>query len=150
MQVVQWNVSYLPPGQHQVGMKATILSLVSDTLVLNLSSPRPHTTSAIRLEKRIRIFQLYVSSHQPIKTNFPFCLLFTNYPLPLYDPCSIRAIAPYFQFYVMSFFFLMPKKIPCAYRAFQLYYFSCKQAAAWEDWKGQQRCAYISFSSPVF
>ena len=108
MQVIKCKVSYLPPGQCWVGMKATVLSLVSDTLVLNLSSPRPHTTSAIRLEKWIRIFQLYFSSHQPIKINFPFCLLFTN-PLLLYDPCSIQAVALYFQFYVLSFFFLMPK-----------------------------------------
>lgn len=80
MQVIKCKVPYLPPGQCQVGMKATILSLVSDTLVLNLSSPRPHTTSAIRLEKWIRIFQLFFSAHQPIKTNFPFCLRFTIPP----------------------------------------------------------------------
>lgn len=96
------------PGQCWVVTKATVLSLVSDTLVLNLSSPRPHNTSAIKLEKWIRIFQLSFFSHQPIKNNFPFCLIFTiPPPTLLYNLCLILAL--HFQFCAMSFFFFMSK-----------------------------------------
>lgn len=114
------------PGQCWVGTKATVLSLVSDTLVLSLSSLRPHNTSAIRLEKWIRIFQLSFFSHQPIKTNFPFRLIFTI-PPPTLTLQSLFNSSITFSVLCHVIFLLYVKKFLSAYRAFQLYYFPVKR-----------------------
>lgn len=61
-------------------MKAIVLSSVSDNLVFNLSFPRAHTTTTIRQEKWIRVFQLFFSTLSPSK---PISLLFAFQHSPL-------------------------------------------------------------------
>lgn len=100
-------MSCLCLDQSQVSMKATVLSPVSDSMVFDLSFPRAHTTTTIRQEIWIKTFQLFFSTPQSIKTNFP-SVCFSIFSL-LYYPCSILAITLYLQFYAMSILFLIPQ-----------------------------------------
>lgn len=107
MEVIKSKLYCLSLDQSQVSMKATVLSPVSDSLVFDLSFPRAHTTTTVRQEKWIRIFQISFSTPQSIKTNFP-SVCFATFSL-LYDPCSILAIALYIQFNAMPIFILTPQ-----------------------------------------
>lgn len=75
---------------------------------------------------------------------FPFLFAFHHPPL-LYDPRS-----PPFAVLYHVLFLPYAKKFLSAYRAFQRYYFSCEQAAAWEDWKGQQNVPTSHFLAQYF
>lgn len=107
MEVIKCKVPCLSLDQSQESMKATILSPVNDSLVFDLSFPRAHTTTTIRQEKWIRIFQLSFSIPQSIKTNFP-SVCFSTFSL-LYDPCFVLAITLYLQFFAIPILFLIPQ-----------------------------------------